>query len=45
MLKRIGEELAADPELGPHILQPLINVFNDVLKWLHNDVGLRQQPG
>jgi small-conductance mechanosensitive channel len=22
-LKRIGEELAADPELGPHILQPL----------------------
>jgi YidC/Oxa1 family membrane protein insertase len=23
-----------------HILQPLINVFNDVLRWLHNDVGL-----
>jgi moderate conductance mechanosensitive channel len=23
MLKRIGEELVADPELGPHILQPL----------------------
>jgi YidC/Oxa1 family membrane protein insertase len=23
-----------------HILQPLINVFNDVIKWLHNDVGL-----
>ena len=23
MLKRIGEDLVADPELGPHILQPL----------------------
>jgi small-conductance mechanosensitive channel len=23
MLKRIGQELVADPELGPHILQPL----------------------
>jgi small-conductance mechanosensitive channel len=23
MLKRIGEELAADPQLGPHIIQPL----------------------
>src|SRR3954447_10360535 len=23
-----------------HILQPLIDIFNDVLKWLHNDVGL-----
>src|SRR3954451_25102949 len=26
--------------LEAHILQPLINVFNDVLTWLHNDVGL-----
>src|SRR3954454_7653656 len=26
--------------LEAHILQPLIDVFNDVLKWLHNDVGL-----
>jgi YidC/Oxa1 family membrane protein insertase len=26
--------------LDANILQPLINVFNDVLKWLHNDVGL-----
>src|SRR3954452_23218111 len=25
--------------LEAHILQPLIDVFNDVLKWLHNDVG------
>src|SRR5262249_62143034 len=23
-----------------HTLQPLINLFNDVLKWLHNDIGL-----
>jgi small-conductance mechanosensitive channel len=23
IIKRIGQELAADPELGPHILQPL----------------------
>ena len=23
-----------------NILQPLIDVFNDVIKWLHNDVGL-----
>src|SRR6266508_5465499 len=22
-----------------HILQPLINLFNNVIKWLHNDVG------
>jgi YidC/Oxa1 family membrane protein insertase len=26
--------------LEANILQPLIDVFNDVLKWLHNDVGL-----
>src|SRR3954453_14746135 len=26
--------------LEAHILQPLIDVFNDVLKWLHNDVGV-----
>ena len=26
--------------LEAHILQPLIDVFNDILKWLHNDVGL-----
>ncbi len=26
--------------LEAHILQPLIDLFNDVLKWLHNDVGL-----
>jgi YidC/Oxa1 family membrane protein insertase len=26
--------------LEAHILQPLIDVFNDVLKWLHNDAGL-----
>jgi YidC/Oxa1 family membrane protein insertase len=26
--------------LDANILQPLINVFNDVLKWLHNDVGV-----
>lgn len=26
--------------LEAHILQPLINLFNDVLTWLHNDVGL-----
>jgi hypothetical protein len=23
IIKRIGQEIAADPELGPHILQPL----------------------
>ena len=26
--------------LDANILQPLIDVFNDVIKWLHNDVGL-----
>lgn len=26
--------------LEAHILQPLIDLFNDVLTWLHNDVGL-----
>ena len=26
--------------LEAHILQPLIDVFNDVINWLHNDVGL-----
>jgi YidC/Oxa1 family membrane protein insertase len=26
--------------LDANILQPLIDLFNDVLKWLHNDVGL-----
>jgi YidC/Oxa1 family membrane protein insertase len=26
--------------LEAHILQPIIDLFNDVLKWLHNDVGL-----
>jgi YidC/Oxa1 family membrane protein insertase len=26
--------------LDANILQPIINVFNDVLKWLHNDVGV-----
>jgi YidC/Oxa1 family membrane protein insertase len=31
--------------LDANILQPLINVFNDVLKWLHNDVGLAWGAG
>jgi YidC/Oxa1 family membrane protein insertase len=31
--------------LEAHILQPLIDVFNDVLKWLHNDVGLAWGAG
>jgi YidC/Oxa1 family membrane protein insertase len=26
--------------LDANILQPLIDLFNDVLKWLHNDVGV-----
>jgi len=26
--------------LEANILQPLIDVFNDVIKWLHNDVGV-----
>ena len=26
--------------LDANILQPIIDVFNDVLKWMHNDVGL-----
>ena len=26
--------------LDANILQPLINVFNDVIKWLHDDVGV-----
>ena len=26
--------------LEANIFQPLVNVFNDVIKWMHNDVGL-----
>jgi YidC/Oxa1 family membrane protein insertase len=26
--------------LDANVLQPLIDLFNDVLKWLHNDVGI-----
>ena len=31
--------------LDANILQPLSDVFNDVLKWLHNDVGIAWGAG
>ncbi len=31
--------------LDANILQPLIDLFNDVLKWLHNDVGIAWGAG
>ena len=31
--------------LDAHILQPIIDLFNDVLKWLHNDVGIAWGAG